>query len=327
MPYLTYLFDYQVHQMIPRRLRSSAYAISCFTTIAWICALAHAAEFDPYQLNGGLVSAVAGRNYVVMATDTRLVGDSGYDILTRNHISSRIWTAVDADPVAVSGKDSDRSKAMFSKDGSIYVDFVDSQSTHSTSLNTLLSKQTLDFSPVLIGSSGCSADCEMLKRNIRSDLRAARHFSQCTAQVGEVALLLSQMLYSRRSFPYYSFCVTAGLNDNDEGRVYVYDAIGSYEQVAVAATGSGRELLQPILDRKFRAIVADKTDRLQAWGSIPLLQVDATKEDAISILLEGYRAVSEREISVGDAVVFCVLETNEEGQVECQIWSAPLKKH
>lgn len=140
-------------------------------------------------------------------------------------------------------------------------------------------------------------------------------------------MLLSQILYSRRGFPYYSFCVTAGLNHNNEGHVYVYDAIGSYEQVAVAATGSGRELLQPILDRKFRTIVADNTHRMQEWGSIPLLQVDATKEDAISILLDGYRAVSEREISVGDTVVFCVLEKKEEGHVECQIWSAPLKKH
>jgi 20S proteasome subunit beta 6 len=281
-----------------------------------------AADFDPYQLNGGLVSAVAGRNYVVMATDTRLVGDSGYDILTRNHVSSRIWTAVDTDSF-----DSDVSKAMFSRDGSIAVDFSNADSSQLNSHTILLRKQTLPNLPVLIGSSGCSADCEMLKRNIRSDLRAAKHFTQCTAQVGEVALLLSQMLYSRRGFPYYSFCVAAGLNENNEGHVYVYDAIGSYEQVAVAATGSGRELLQPILDRKFRAIIADKTDRLQKWGNIPSFQVDATKEDAISILLEGYRAVSEREISVGDTVVFCILEKQNDGQIECQIWSAPLKKH
>jgi 20S proteasome subunit beta 6 len=305
-------------------IRFSKGFISCI--IGWVCSIAFvAADFDPYQLNGGLVSAVAGRNYVVIATDTRLVGDSGYDILTRNHVSSRIWTAVDTNSPD-SSTSNDVTKAMFSKDGSIAVDFPDAKFAQLNSHNTLLSKQTLPSSPVLIGSSGCSADCEMLKRNIRSDLRAAKYFTQCTAQVGEVALLLSQMLYSRRGFPYYSFCVTAGLNDKDEGHVFVYDAIGSYEQVAVAATGSGRELLQPILDRKFRAIVADKADRLQKWGNIPSFQVDATKEDAISILLEGYRAVSEREISVGDAVVFCILEKQKDGQVECQLWSAPLKK-
>jgi 20S proteasome subunit beta 6 len=36
-----------------------------------------------------------------------------------------------------------------------------------------------------------------------------------------------------------------------EGAVYVYDAIGSYERVAVASAGTGRELLQPILDQLF----------------------------------------------------------------------------
>ncbi len=74
--------------------------------------------------------------------------------------------------------------------------------------------------------------------------------------VRSVANLLQQILYGLRSFPYYAFCVVAGLDrrrrgGEKEGAVYVYDAIGSYERVAVCCAGTGRELLQPILDRSF----------------------------------------------------------------------------
>ena len=96
--------------------------------------------------------------------------------------------------------------------------------------------------------------------------------------VSSVANLLQQILYSRRGFPFYSFCVVAGLhrvggegggggNNNSrrvtrqEGAVYVYDAIGSYERVAVASAGTGRELLQPILDQLFSSSSSGITHR------------------------------------------------------------------
>jgi 20S proteasome alpha/beta subunit len=31
-----------------------------------------ASDFDPYVMNGGLIAAIAGRDYIVIATDTRI---------------------------------------------------------------------------------------------------------------------------------------------------------------------------------------------------------------------------------------------------------------
>jgi 20S proteasome subunit beta 6 len=296
-------------------------------------------KFDPYQLNGGLISAVAGQDYVVIASDTRMIGPGGYDILERNHISSRIWAATDAAVDGYDNPEQPKRQSVISSDGSVALAQHQSRKSPSLAGDTTTTEEALTMQsrqvfaslpPVFIGSAGCNADCEMLKRLVRSDCRAAYYFSESQLQVNQVAMLLGQMLYSRRTFPYYSFCTTAGL-EGGEGKVFVYDAIGSSEQVAVASTGTGRELLQPILDRKFRSLVHTETtqtsSRMQALGSIPLTQVDCSKEEAVLILLEGYRAVSEREIGVGDQVAFCVLHRRKDGMYECEVWSAPLKRH
>ena len=66
------------------------------------CSSTNGQKFEPYQLNGGLVAAVAGRNFVAIASDTRFMGEGGYEILSRNHLSSRLWTAQGGDQLLLS---------------------------------------------------------------------------------------------------------------------------------------------------------------------------------------------------------------------------------
>jgi hypothetical protein len=236
-------------------------------------------------------------------------------------------------------------------------------------------------------------------------------------------------LYGRRGFPFYSFCVLAGLSSSSSscnkgsggssksksrGCVYAYDAIGSFEQVAVASAGTGRSLLQPILDGAFashRITTRTNHHRVAAAAATPnqatvsprsnavgvihhyssdrdsddavsdhvvlkdqdmdllqpqqqreqqvqeadeqqedgLLVVDCSADEACRILLQAYRAVSEREIGVGDYVVLYCLQRqgpqppghghgsgdnddddddNDDGEVlQCQIQVVPLKMH
>lgn len=238
-----------------------------------------AAEFEPYQLNGGLVSAIAGKNYCLLASDTRMM-DGGYQIYTRNLL--RLWGLSRDDALSLPELNGD-------------------ESITTTTTSTL------------IGAAGCQSDCSALQRQLSFQARARPE----SLSPSNVAQLLSQTLYSRRGFPYYAFCVVGGLSttvddDSSDGSVYVYDAIGSMEQVAIGTAGTGRELLQPILDRLFSS----------SCGNL----VDDSSEEAIVKLTQAYHAVTERDIGVGDSLVLCLLERQEDGTRRRMI-RVPLKQH
>jgi 20S proteasome subunit beta 6 len=312
--------------------RRRAFIITLCCTIAHCFVICHidAQKFEPYRLNGGLVSAVAGKSFCVVACDTRMI--DGYEIYSRRHIQSRLW-AVTSTTSSFNFENGEGSSSIFRADGSVQVPLDSSQQLRQ------VPKVKLSQSPIFVASAGCNADCEGLKRTMRADARAAEYFKG-SLSVEQVANLLSQILYRRRGFPFYSFCVVGGLTLQGDGAAYVYDALGSYERVAVATAGTGHELLQPILDRRFRTWQQpDRTlsgDEMGDGSTVvknrwnPAVvgnQVDCDVDEAVSILIHAYRSVSEREIGVGDLMVLCVTERDGDGGTTCRVLAVPLKEH
>ena len=344
----------------------------------------HGEEFQPYQINGGLVAAVAGKDFCVVAADTRMV--SGYEILSRQHLSTRLWGIPhsddevftdDCDDGVEEEEEEDKKKEerftlhdgsdeLLTSDGSVRVPSAATattkRSTHPFNTDTsssFLPKEapttaaTAAVSSMLtfVATAGCAADCDGLKRAMRLDMVAHRRLSP-SLTTSQVAQALSGTLYQRRTFPFYAFCVVAGI-----GQVFVYDAIGSYEQVAVATAGTSRQLLQPVLDRLFsqRSSSGDNNDKRSLedsneeqdeegndieisdadssgeYGNVGVIRktvptvVDCSPEEAVEFLRQGYRAVAEREISVGDSVVVCILQKTG-GKTHCRVEQIRLRE-
>lgn len=118
--------------------------------------------------------------------------------------------------------------------------------------------------------------------------------SACAQSTPAIAQLLSVTLYYKRFFPYYTFNVLCGVDEEGVGAVYSYDAIGSYERTPYSAAGSGSTLIQPLLDAEVgQKHKPTKTD----------LDVDA----AVALVKDAITGAAERDIYTGDSAEILVI--------------------
>lgn len=110
-----------------------------------------------------------------------------------------------------------------------------------------------------------------------------------------IAQLLSVTLYYRRFFPYYAFCMVAGVDEEGKGAVYGYDAVGSFKRDGYGCMGSGQNFLWPLLDN----LIGHK-NRLDEKKPL-------SAEETVNIVKELFIVATERDIHTGDAVEIRVI--------------------
>jgi 20S proteasome subunit beta 6 len=94
------------------------------------------------------------------------------------------------------------------------------------------------------------ADIITLHKVLKFKIANYIHKNEKEPSTPAVAQLLSVTLYSRRFFPYYTFNVLGGVDEQGVGCCFSYDAVGTVERVRYSSSGTGHELVQPLLDNQ-----------------------------------------------------------------------------
>eukprot|EP00808_Paulinella_micropora_P025251 g26847.t1 len=197
-------------------------------------------HFSPYQDNGGTCLGVCGKDYAIVAGDTRM--SEGYSIASR--FVTKVCKLTDQCVIASAGQQSER--------------------------NTLH---------------------KVLKMRLATYKHDHRKDMSCTA----VSQLLSNTLYFKRFFPYYTFNIVGGLDSEGVGAVYGYDAVGSFERVPYVVTGSASALITSILDNQVGFKTAGAIKR------------DLSVEECIDLVKDCFTSAGERDIYTGDSAEICVI--------------------
>jgi len=192
-------------------------------------------SFSPYVNNGGTTLGVAGKDFCVIAADTRL--SDGFSILSRT--TPKILQLTDK---------------------------------------------------CVLASSGMKADIETLHKNLLARLEMYKHQIGKSMSTPAIAQMLSNTLYYKRFFPYYTFNVLGGIDDKGLGCVYSYDAVGSFERVAYSSSGTGQALVQPLLDNQIRK------------NQLNILQTDVAVNEVEDLIKDSFNSAGERDIYTGDYV-------------------------
>ncbi|CEL93850.1 unnamed protein product [Vitrella brassicaformis CCMP3155] len=164
------------------------------------------------------------------------------------------------------------------------------------SRNTTKCTQLTSKCVVLTG--GMQAEMVELHKRMKILITQYEHAHRREPSVNAVAQLLSTRLYFKRFFPYYTFNVVVGLDEEGKGAVYGYDAIGSFERIPYVSQGTGAELVTSVLDNQIGK--TNQTKQLE-----PL-----DKTDLIDLAKDVIAAAGERDIYTGDyAEVYVIDET------------------
>ncbi|KAI9024385.1 nucleophile aminohydrolase [Phycomyces nitens] len=188
----------------------------------------------------------------------------------------------------------------------------DTRQSTGYSINSRFSPKSYKLSETsVIAMNGFHADGLTLKKVLDQRLKWYKFSHDKDMSCTALAQMLSITLYQKRFFPYYSFCVLGGVDDEGKGAVYCYDGIGSYERETCRASGSASALIQPFLDNQIGR-------KNQNNGNNAPLDLPTV----IGIVKDAFTSATERDIYTGDNLQIFVIRKGQ----PVEVLTYPLKR-
>mmetsp|Transcript_12221 Transcript_12221/g.21880 ORF Transcript_12221/g.21880 Transcript_12221/m.21880 type:complete len:245 (-) Transcript_12221:256-990(-) len=153
---------------------------------------------------------------------------------------------------------------------------------------------------VVIASAGMQADRTALFKLLQTRHVMYQHSFNRPMAVSAAAQLLSNTLYYKRYFPFYTFNLCVGLDEEGRGAVYTYDAIGSYERTGFSCQGTGKSLIAPVLDSQLQSPSPLLVPPPVSGTALPL-------EEALDLVKDAFATAGERDIYTGDTVEILII--------------------
>jgi len=151
----------------------------------------------------------------------------------------------------------------------------------------------------LHGCVGFHGDVLTLTKMIDAKLKQYKHTHGKAMSCEALAQMLSSTLYFRRFFPYYTYNIIAGIDNQGKGCVYSYDPVGSYQREPFRAGGSASAIIQPLLDNQIAYKNQSNVD-----------PTPKTRDQMKRMVRDIFAAASERDIYTGDEVEISVIDAS-----------------
>ncbi|TBT99397.1 subunit beta of proteasome [Hamiltosporidium magnivora] len=182
---------------------------------------------------------------------------------------------------------------------------------HSGEMNINSREMTKIYSigDFILTTTGFYADSYELSIRLKYQINMyeVQHNKKITIHSG--AHLLCNILYSKRFFPYFTFCCLCGF-ENKIPYIYSYDPVGSYQECSCRCNGSGAGMIQPLLD----SLISKKN-----WNNCTIQ--DLNDEDGLKLVQKAFEAASERDVKTGDFLEVYIIK---EGEIQKSVF--PLRK-
>ena len=154
-------------------------------------------------------------------------------------------------------------------------------------------------SKAIIVATGFSGDIDAFVTRIRNIIVSYQqdHFKEMSTE--SLALCVSNILYSKRTFPYYISILVGGIGLEGQGLLYGYDPVGTIESVYYDANGTGSQMSLPILDNFFGNYHRN---------SLPYPYPE--EETAVTLIRDAMASIAERDIYTGDNLQVAVMKAD-----------------